>query len=123
MIQRIILGLLGLFAMFGGCLPLTELIVSMIISFFFCDISPDETYTWYSGIWHGVCFIPNWMFNGLKEDILYKAVYYTNAYNFWHWTFSISSTTFVLWLYNIPNILWALVKGLLEKLGIYSEDY
>ena len=104
MIQRIVLGALILLACMGGCLPLIELVISMGISYIFCDISPDVTYTWYSGIWHGLFFLPNWMWNGFKET-LYKAEDYTNAYNVFWWIFSIGSTLFVLWLYNIPSII------------------
>ena len=43
-------------------------IVALIVFYFFscfmgwylCDINPNDTYSWYSGIWHGLFFIPNW---------------------------------------------------------------
>lgn len=43
--QRLILGILIIFAFWGGCLPLIEMVVSMGLSYFVCDISPDETYS------------------------------------------------------------------------------
>ena|GEM_PF-4095025 len=54
--QKIILFILVLFAIWGGCLPLVELVLSMIASYIFCNISPDTTYSWYEGIWHGLFF-------------------------------------------------------------------
>lgn len=107
MIQRIILGTLVVLAFMGGCLPLVELAISMGFSYFLCDISPDITYTWYSGIWHGLFFLPNWMWNGFRDN-LYKAENYTTAYNVLWWIFSIGSTLFVLWLYNIPDTIKAI---------------
>lgn len=110
MTQKIILWLLILLAFCGGCLPLIEMAVSMGLSYFVCDISYGETYSWYSGIWHGLFFLPNWMWNGINDDILYKAESYTSAYNFWWWLFSIISTLFVIWLYNIPKTLMMILK-------------
>ncbi len=54
--QKFILSVLVLFAIWGGCLPLIELVASMAVSYFFCDIDPDVTYSWYAGIWHGLFF-------------------------------------------------------------------
>lgn len=115
MIQKIIFGILVLFAIWGGCLPLIEMVVSMGLSYFVCDIVPDETYSWYSGIWHGLFFLPNWMWNGFNDDILYKANSYTSAYNFWWWVFSIVTTIFILWLYNIPKTIKMIIEILVEK--------
>ena len=79
------------------------------------DISPDETYIWYSGIWHGIFFLPNWMWNGFNDDILYKANYYTPAYNFWWWFFSIVTTLLIVWLYNIPKTIKMIIEIIMEK--------
>ena len=50
-----------------------------------CDIEPDKTYTWYSGIWHGLFCIPNWIRSFFYSDVLCKANYYTTGYNVWWW--------------------------------------
>lgn len=110
MIQKIVLVLLTILAFMGGCLPLVELVISMVLSHFVCDISPETAYTWYSGIWHGLFFLPNWMWNGINGS-LYKAENYTTAYNVLWWIFTISSTSFVLWLYDIPGT----IKSLFER--------
>ena len=115
MVQKIIFGVLLLLAFWGGCLPLIEMVVSMGLSYFVCDISPDETYSWYAGIWHGIFFLPNWMWNGFNDDILYKANSYTAAYNFWWWFFSIITTLFIVWLYNIPKTIKMIIEMIVEK--------
>ena len=114
MIQKIILFVLLLLACMGGCLPLVELVVSMLLSYFICDISPEVTYTWYSGIWHGLFFLPNWMWSGIN-GALYKAEDYTYAYNVLWWIFSVGSTLFVLLLYNIPKVLLMLLSLIFGK--------
>ena len=55
-------------------------IVALIVFYFFscfmgwylCDINPNDTYSWYSGIWHGLFFIPNWL-RSWFGDAMYKA--------------------------------------------------
>ena len=57
---------------------------------FLCNIEPVEEYTWYSGIWHGLFFVVN-LVRSWFTDALYKAEYYTTAYNVFYWIFSIIS--------------------------------
>lgn len=64
------------------------ILVSYFIGWLLCDINPDETYTWYSGIWHGMFFVPN-LIRSWFSDALYKAENYTPAYNVFWWIFTI----------------------------------
>ncbi len=64
------------------------ILVSCFIGWLFCDIDPDESYTWYSGIWHGMFFVPN-LIRSWFSDALYKAEDYTSAYNVFWWIFTI----------------------------------
>lgn len=50
-----------------------------------CDIEPNKTYTWYSGIWQGLFCIPNWIRSFFDGDVLCKANAYTTGYNIWWW--------------------------------------
>ena len=79
-------------------------IVALIVFYFFscfmgwylCDINPNDTYSWYFGIWHGLFFIPNW-FRSWFGDAMYKANYYTTGYNVWWWiTTFFSSVSFII---------------------------
>ncbi len=72
--------------------------LSLVLSYLFmiflawwlCDIDPDKTYTWYSGIWHGLWFVPN-LIRSWFGGAIYKAEHYTAAYNVWWWIFTIRS--------------------------------
>lgn len=70
-----------------GCLAALIVPVVLYFSFaaWFCHIQPDVTYTWYSGIWHGVFIIPNWIMGLFNDSILCKAQNYTIGYNIWWW--------------------------------------
>ncbi len=50
-----------------------------------CYINPEKTYTWYSGIWHGIFVIPNWVMTWFADDIYCKAPLRTAAYHVWWW--------------------------------------
>lgn len=73
---------------------MTRIIVTILVYSFFgwllCDIDPNEEYGWFSGIWHGLFFIANWI-RSWFWDVLYKAENYTTAYNVFFWIFSILS--------------------------------
>ena len=36
---------------------------------FFCNISPNDTYCWYHGIYHGICFFPNWVMSWFSDRL------------------------------------------------------
>lgn len=48
-------------------------------------INPEKTYSWYSGIWHGIFVIPNWVVSWFVDDIYCKAPNSTTAYSIWWW--------------------------------------
>lgn len=59
--------------------------VYITISSCFCHINVEDTYVWYSGLWHGYFFPGNFILNLKDSSILYKAEYYTTAYNVFYW--------------------------------------
>ena len=73
---------------------MTRIIITILVYSFFgwllCDIDAAKDYSWYSGIWHGLFFFPNWI-RSWFSDALYKAESYTTAYNVFYWIFSILS--------------------------------
>jgi len=66
------------------------ILVYCFVGWVFCDINPEKYYTWYSGIWHGLFFIPN-LLRSWFSDALYKAKDYSSAYNVWWWITTIWS--------------------------------
>ena len=65
-------------------------IISYFADWLLCDINPDKYYTWYSGIWHGLFFIPN-LIRSWLGDAIYKANEYSTAYNIFWWIFTVWS--------------------------------
>jgi hypothetical protein len=61
-----------------------------------CYISPDKTYSWYSGIWHGLFTIPHWIVSWFIDGIYCKAPNSTNAYGVWWYLIFIFSTLGIL---------------------------
>jgi hypothetical protein len=74
---------------------MTRIIITILVyclaGWLVCDIDPTREYYWYSGIWHGLFFLPNlvrhWLF-----DAEFKAEYCTTAYNVFFWIFGILTT-------------------------------
>ena len=69
---------------------ITTIVLYCFLGWLLCDIEPDKEYTWYSGIWHGMFFVINWI-RSWFTDALYKANLYTTAYNVFYWIFSFFS--------------------------------
>lgn len=67
------------------------ILVYGFLGWLLCDINPNETYYWYSGIWHGLFFFVNWV-RHFFWDCEFKAEHFTTAYNVFYWIFSIMST-------------------------------
>ena len=47
--------------------------IAMIVAAFFCNIHAEESYSWLSGIWHGIFVIPNYCRHLLYPEVLFKA--------------------------------------------------
>jgi hypothetical protein len=50
-----------------------------------CFIEIDNHYTWYSGIWHGIFVLPNWVLSWFLDGVYCKAKLYSTGYNIWWW--------------------------------------
>lgn len=72
-----------------------RILIFCLLGWLLCDIDPYKEYTWYSGIWHGMFFVINFI-RSLFSDALYKAEFYTTGYNVFHWIFSITSVISLL---------------------------
>lgn len=71
--------------------------IGILVAMFLCNIDPDDSYSWVSGIWHGLFVIPNYARGILDPDILYKALDYSSMYNvFWWIVVILQAPTFIL---------------------------
>ncbi len=59
---------------------LITVIVYCLFAWLLCDIDPNKCYSWLSGIWHGLFFIPN-LIRSWFGDSIYKANHYITTYN------------------------------------------
>lgn len=71
---------------------MSRLILTLCLYFlaakFLCNIDVSDSYSWYSGIWHGLFFIPNFILSWFSNTA-YKASNQTIAYNIFWWTTTI----------------------------------
>jgi len=81
--------------------------ISMLMAKFLCNINPHDSYSWISGIWHGLFFIPNYARGLLSPEILYKALDYTTMYNVFWW---------ILVGLQVPTILFLLIRVLIAPI-------
>lgn len=96
-----------LFTIFGFILAVSKVIVPLfigvILACWLCNIHDSETYSWLSGIWHGMFLIPNFIRSLINSDVLYKAVHYTTMYNIFWWLVSAMEV-----IMTLPAILFVL---------------
>jgi len=59
--------------------------IGVLIAHFLCNIQPQETYSWMSGIWHGAFLVPNFIRGLFSPEILCKAKDFTTMYNVLWW--------------------------------------
>ena len=70
----------------GFCLPIAiALGIEIGIAWFICNINAFDTYSWISGVFHGLFVVPNFVRHLFDEDILYFAEYHTTAYSIFYW--------------------------------------
>lgn len=81
--------------------------ISMLVAKFLCNINPHDSYSWISGIWHGLFFIPNYVRGLLSPEFLYKALDYTTMYNMFWW---------ILVVLQVPTILYLLIRVLIAPI-------
>ena len=67
-----------------------------ILSIKICYINPEKTYSWYSGIWHGIFIIPHWVVSWFTDDIYCKAPKASIAYIIWWWILLVSAVTSII---------------------------
>ena len=77
---------LEIFALIGTIIFYIGIFLTFcVLSNIICHIKPTKTYNWYSGIWHGMFAIPNWVVSWFTDDVYCKASNSTTAYSVWWW--------------------------------------
>lgn len=70
----------------GFCLPIViALGIEVGLACFICNIDASDSYSWISGVFHGLFIVPNFIRHLFSADILYFAEYHTTAYTIFYW--------------------------------------
>lgn len=76
------------------------------IAWLICNINAYDSYSWLSGIFHGLFIVPNFIRHLFNEDILYFAEIHTTAYTIFYWLTAI----FITILPQIKKILELIIE-------------
>ena len=69
-----------------GPLPIViALGIEVGLACFICNIDASDSYSWISGVFHGLFIVPNFIRHLFSADILYFAEYHTTAYTIFYW--------------------------------------
>lgn len=99
-------GLLNLFdPILGPILVILTVIGSDIwLAWLICNIDATDSYSWISGIYHGLFIFPNFIRHLFDENILWVAPNHTIAYTIFFWiTVIISFMRILYYLFNNNN--------------------
>lgn len=85
--------ILGIFLIIGTIIFYIGIFLAFcLLTTKICYINSDKSYTWYSGIWHGLFVIPHWIVSWFSDEVYCKAPNATTAYSIWWWVTFIFST-------------------------------
>lgn len=65
------------------------------MAYFFCDINATSDYSWYSGIWHGLCMVPNFILS-LFTDHIVKSANGTLMYDIFFWVSRVGFIAYIV---------------------------
>lgn len=80
-------------------------VIYILLGWVLCHVDQFESYTWYSGVWHGIFFVPNILKNLIWHEP-YKATICTAGYQMAFWTFSLISILLCLGIkqYKVEDV-------------------
>jgi len=79
-------------------LLVVPILINIVVAYFFCEIDTDVDYSWFAGLWHGLCFIGNLVLLLFDSSRLIIASHSSFAY----WVFlliGILTSVFVVYLF------------------------
>lgn len=62
-----------------------KIAVSMVVAGLLCNVKENELYVWYSGVWHGLFAIPNFIRGLFWDNVSCFANVHTVAYTIFYW--------------------------------------
>lgn len=79
--------------------------IGALVAKFVCNIQQGEAYSWLSGIWHGLFFVPNYIRSVGGTGLLYKATNASVMYDVFYWIFAV-----ITFLGTVPGMCWYVLK-------------
>lgn len=72
--------------LFLFCLPIVVVLgLEIALAWLICDIDVSESYSWLSGLYHGLFVLPNYIRSLFNDNILFVANNHTTAYIIFYW--------------------------------------
>lgn len=94
----------------GFCLPIVIVLsIEVGIAWLICNIDASDTYSWISGVFHGLFVVPNFVRHLFSNDILFFAENHTIAYTIFYWLTTI--------LFILPPQIKGLFKLIIDLVG------
>lgn len=81
--------------------------IGILFAKWLCNIDSEDTYSWISGIWHGIFVVPNYVRYIMNSEILFKAAAYSTMYNILWW---------LVVVLQIPTFIIFIVKLFVEPI-------
>ena len=79
--------------------------IGIVFARWLCNIDPEETYSWISGVWHGIFVVPNYVRYLMNSEIMYKSADNSTMYNILWW---------IVVVLQIPTFITIVVKLVIE---------
>ena len=81
-----------------------KIAVFMVVAGLLCNVKENELYVWYSGIWHGLFAIPNFIRGLFWDNVLSFANVHTVAYTIFYWiAFLFGACPFLVFMTDLIN--------------------
>lgn len=94
----------------GFILPVIIVLgVEVGLAWLICNIDASDSYSWISGILHGLFIVPNYLRHSIDNNVLWYAQNHTTAYSIFFWI----SAIFILY-HQIVDLIKVIIKIIKE---------
>lgn len=94
----------------GFVLPVVIVLgVEVGLAWLICNIDTSDSYSWISGILHGLFIVPNYLRHSIDNNVLWYAQNHTTAYSIFFWI----SATFILY-HQIVDLIKVIIRIIKE---------
>lgn len=87
-------------------LLVVPILINIVVAYSFCEIEADVDYSWYVGLWHGLCIIGNLILLLFDSSRLIIASHPTVAY----WGFLLVGILVSIWIVFLLKEVYLAIK-------------